>query len=187
MTGKKRGESRRFPRGVLIAGAVVCLLAGAYLVYRNTDLYAYRGAEALYRSGDRAGAVSAFLRLGDYRDSRTRAREARFEREGEIIVDHVTSLRWLVGPDRDTRWDQADHWVKSLGSPWRMPCREELRGLYDAGIGYGRWAPFGNGGRWVWSGELHDSLTAWLFFFGPDAELWDTLDREEDGRAFAVQ
>ncbi len=60
--------------GVVLAGAVT-----GYLLYRSSDLYAYKQAEKLYESGDLSRAASAFSALGDYRDSQDRSDAIRYE------------------------------------------------------------------------------------------------------------
>ena len=54
------------------------------------------------------------------------------------IADSRTGLEWVVGPDRDTNYAQAEQWVvncKVMGGRWRMPMRQELSTLYQKGVG----------------------------------------------------
>ena len=105
--------------------------------------------------------------------------------EGEVF--EYTSHYWLVGPDRDMDWAEAKEWVDDLGGNWRMPYREELQGLWDAGISEENWGPFENSGLWVWSGEIRSSRDAWAFYFSSLGE--ESVDRSNsiNGRAFAVR
>jgi len=96
-------------------------------------------------------------------------------------------LYWRVGPDRDMTWDEAKEWVDGLGGDWRMPTRTELQDLWDSGISYGNWGPFENSGWFVWSGEVHDSSSAWGFFFDDGIELLSSRGISYSGeQAFAV-
>lgn len=54
------------------------------------------------------------------------------------IRDFRTDLDWVVGPDRDTNYAQAEQWVancKVMGGGWRMPTCQELRTIYQQGLG----------------------------------------------------
>ena len=110
-----------------------------------------------------------------------------FEKVGPIIRDTVTGLEWQVGPDEETTWNEAKAWVDGLGGDWRMPTRTELQDLWDSGISYGNWGPFENSGWFVWSGEVHDSSSAWGFFFDDGIELLSSRGISYSGeQAFAV-
>lgn len=55
-----------------------------------------------------------------------------------VVYDKSTGLEWFAGPDRDTTFDEAKHWVLGLtvaGGGWRIPTRDELKGLYHKGAG----------------------------------------------------
>ena len=55
-----------------------------------------------------------------------------------IVYDEKTNLEWIVGPDKDTTWDEARAWVESLsveGGGWRMLTREEVKALYKKEAG----------------------------------------------------
>lgn len=55
-----------------------------------------------------------------------------------IIFDPKTNLEWYVGPDKDTTWEEAKVWLKTLtvgGRDWRMPKRSELKALYHKDVG----------------------------------------------------
>ena len=85
-----------------------------------------------------------------------------------VIADSKTSLEWLVGPDRDTDYAQAEQWVsacKAAGGGWRMPTRVELKTLYQQGVGDRNMDTlFKTTGWWVWA-EPKDSSSAWAFGF----------------------
>ncbi|MFH1091213.1 MAG: DUF1566 domain-containing protein [Pseudomonadota bacterium] len=110
-----------------------------------------------------------------------------------VIYDPNTNLEWYAGPDRDTAWYEADQWVRSLsvgGGGWRLPWRDELRGLYKKGVGSRNMDPaFGTTGWWVWS-EARDSSSAWGFDFNDGADYWAGPQRRlprHYPRAFAVR
>ena len=106
-----------------------------------------------------------------------------------IVYDEKTNLEWIVGPDKDTTWDEAKAWVESLsveGGGWRMPTREELKALYKKGAGSRNMTPLLKTSGWnVWSGETKGSSSAWLFDFLLGDESWYGRDRFR--RGFAVR
>ena len=77
--------------------------------------------------------------------------------ENGIVYDEKANLEWIVGPDKDTTWDEAKVWVESLlveGGGWRMPTREEVKALYKKGAGSRNMTPLLKTTGWrVWSGE----------------------------------
>lgn len=93
-----------------------------------------------------------------------------------VITDSQTNLEWVVGPDRNTDYAQAERWLAGCtvaGSGWRMPTRQELGGLYQKGIGELNMDPvFKTTGWYVW-GEPRDSSSAWGFFFIGGRESWN--------------
>lgn len=111
-----------------------------------------------------------------------------------VIADSLTGLEWFVGPDNNTTWDQAKAWCTGLsvaGGGWRMPTLAEFKTLYIKGLGERNMAPcFETTGWWVWSGEVRDSSSAWLFNFHGGEEDWDSCSGRyysDDTRAFAVR
>jgi serine/threonine protein kinase len=112
-----------------------------------------------------------------------------------IIRDTKTNLEWLVGPDKDTSWDEAKAWVDGLstrqyGTGWRMPTREELPTIYKKGKGKCNIDPVFVSPRdylWVWSGELEGSSSAWGFNFRRGYEGWYARSSRIVSRAFAVR
>ena len=70
-----------------------------------------------------------------------------------VITDSETGLEWIVEPDRNTNYSQAEQWVASstvAGGGWRMPTRQELRTLYQKGVGQRNMDPaFKTTGWWV--------------------------------------
>lgn len=84
-----------------------------------------------------------------------------------VIADSETGLEWVVGPDRDVNYAQAEAWVAGCaigGGGWRMPRRQELATLTK------RMAEdltdmdpaFRTTGGTVWA-EPRDSESAWCF------------------------
>ena len=192
---KEKAEARRLRRNqwrkrhgwkVALATLVVFSSLGC-LLYLDSNSYAYRQAEKLYESGNHVAAASAFTELGNYRDSHRRVLESMFQIEGDVIIDHLTNLEWRIGPDLGTNWDAANTWAEALGDGWRMPTREELQGLWDAGISRDSWGPFENRGWWVWSGEVQDPSLAWTFTFNSGSGAWRSKSNSTDLRGFAVR
>ena len=69
-----------------------------------------------------------------------------------------------------------------------MPTLEELKGLYQKGLGERNMAPaFKTTGSWVWSSQLRASSSAWFFAFRLGGEYWYTRSYSNDSRAFAVR
>ena len=114
-----------------------------------------------------------------------------FKYSNGIVKDTKTGLEWIVGPDRDTTWDEAKPWVESLyvdGGGWRMPTRKELRSLYQKGVGMRNMTPLlMTSGWWVWSGETKGSSSAWIFAFYFGGAHWSPHPDSTSGRGFAVR
>jgi outer membrane lipoprotein-sorting protein len=84
-----------------------------------------------------------------------------------IVKDIETALEWVVGPDRDTNWEEARSWANGLeidGGGWRLPTMEELKSVYKKGL-YGRYPPpfYKNSGWYIWSGENRNQLGSFYF------------------------
>ena len=55
-----------------------------------------------------------------------------------VITDTQSGLEWIVGPNRDMNYAQAEQWVAGSnlgGGGWRLPTHEELVTLQDKGLG----------------------------------------------------
>ena len=112
-----------------------------------------------------------------------------------IVKDTNTGLEWKAGPDRNTDWNEARTWVKSLnldgGGGWRMPTMDELEGLYNKGMGPHNITPLlkatSNKYLWVWSGETRGSSDARVFVFYRGNRYWDNRGNSNFYRAFAVR
>jgi hypothetical protein len=106
------------------------------------------------------------------------------------IADSRTGLEWVVGPDRDTNYAQAEQWVancKVMGGGWRMPTRQELRTIYQQGVGERNMDPaFKTTGYYVWA-EPRDSSSACYFNFSNGSDIWDGRDGSNGGRGFGVR
>jgi hypothetical protein len=107
-----------------------------------------------------------------------------------VIADTQSGLEWLVGPDRDTNYAQAEQWVAGCnvaGGGWRMPTRQELATLYQKGIGARNMDPaFKTTSTWVWA-EPRDSSSAWRFNFYNGREDWGYRTYWHSYRVFAVR
>ena len=108
-----------------------------------------------------------------------------------VICDCYTKLEWLVGPDRDTSWNEAQAWVENLnngGGMWSLPTLALLRGLYRKNLRKNELSPlFHIEPTDVWSCEVKDDTSAWAFNFIPGNTFttYRTLSRRF--RAFAVR
>ena len=122
-----------------------------------------------------------------------------------IITDSSTGLQWYPGPDKDTDWDQASAWAKSLkvdGGGWRLPTIEELRGIHvnmgKAKVGLNHIAPVFKLGknapdkfktpRKVWSDKVSMGGAQLFDYFYPDGN--NHISHRGIGsktRAFAVR
>lgn len=108
-----------------------------------------------------------------------------------MICDCYTKLEWLVGPDRDTSWDEAHAWVGSLNSGsamWTLPSLELLRDLYQKNLRKNKLSPlFQIEPTDVWSCEVKDDASAWAFNFIPGNTFWTYRTMSRRFRAFAVR
>ncbi len=116
--------------------------------------------------------------------------DARFPVDSEgIITDSTTGLQWQVGPDSNTDWMTASLWVENLdGGGWKMPTKEDLLGLHDAGINWNNWGPFDNNGQSVWSDSTSRyGAHAWLYDFCVEYGSMVNTGDSNMNRAFAVR
>lgn len=122
------------------------------------------------------------------------------------IKDDVTGLEWMVGPDRNMTWYEAQEWtveLKMCGGGWRMPTIGEIRSLYNpalkAGIGFylnGKYYPAHidpvfsaiGGGAWVWANERVGTNNARSFNLNQGITVeYSAMDTVYSTRAFAVR
>jgi hypothetical protein len=107
-----------------------------------------------------------------------------------VITDAQANLEWIVGPNADIDYSQAEQWVASCkvaGGGWRMPTREELANLYQKGVGDRNMdAVFKTTGWWLWA-EPRDSSSAWRFNFHYGNEDWYNRHNSYDARVFGVR
>ena len=74
------------------------------------------------------------------------------------------------------------------GGGWRMPTVPELKAIYQKGASPYNMDPlFQTTGVWVWSGQLHDAVSAWGFAFYNGLEGWHGIDYANGRQAFAVR
>ena len=110
-----------------------------------------------------------------------------------IVRDTSTGLEWVVGPDKDTTWEEAKSWVEGIntGKGWRMPKIGEVEGLYKEGSGERNMMPLlKTNGWWVWSEDFKESSfnnMAWNFSFYFGNGRWNCPREASDRRAFAVR
>ena len=107
-----------------------------------------------------------------------------------VITDSKTGFEWAVGPDRDTNYVQAEQWVAACrlaGGGWRMPMRQELRTIYQQGLGERNMdSAFKTTGSFVWA-EPIDSSSAWFFFFNYGSERSYLRSGSSYTRVFGVR
>ena len=107
-----------------------------------------------------------------------------------VISDSQTGLEWIVGPDRNMNYAQAVQWVAGcnvVGGGWLMPTRQQLKTLYQKGVGECNMDPsFKTTGWGVWA-EPRDSSSAWAFSFSTGNEYCSTRDDSHKLRAFGVR
>ena len=111
--------------------------------------------------------------------------------ENGVVRDTGTGLEWVVGPDRDTTWDEAKSWVERLsvdGGGWRMPTRKELRTLYRKGEGKRNMTSLlETTGGFVWTDEIVGSNYAWGFCYEIGDTFWPLHTFSNTARGFAVR
>ncbi|MBI4559497.1 MAG: DUF1566 domain-containing protein [Candidatus Hydrogenedentes bacterium] len=107
-----------------------------------------------------------------------------------VIADAQTGLDWIVGPDRGTNYAHAEQWVAACNvaaGGWRMPTQQELRSLYQQGVGERNMDPVFNTTGWLLWAEPGDSSSAWGFNFGNGGEGWPDRDPSSFPRVFGVR
>ena len=128
------------------------------------------------------------------------ADETRFSRSADgVITDSQTNLQWLVGPNQDTNYKQAEDWVATqtvAGGGWRMPTAKELRTLYDESFASNNHispviSKVESGAPWfVWAKQHDpsDSLSAlpYNFWFG-GFDLYNSRQYSRIIQVFAVR
>jgi len=111
--------------------------------------------------------------------------------DNDIVLDTASGYEWIVGPDKDTTWDEAYAWTRSLtvdGGGWRMPTIEELKILYQKGTGTRNMTPLLKTTGWlIWSIELAGSASAWTLNFFYGIETYESRHSSSQFRAFAVR
>ncbi len=107
-----------------------------------------------------------------------------------IIKDTQTGYEWIVGPDKDTTWDQADAWAKGLKTGdknWRLPYKSEVATLYQKGAGTRNLYPvFQISGWYVWA-ESENSSNSWSFYLYDGEPVKYLKQTDNQRRAFAIQ
>ena len=108
------------------------------------------------------------------------------------VVDTMTGLEWIAGPDKGTTYDEAISWAENLsidGSDWRMPTLKELKSLYQHGAGNRNMTPLLKTTGWyVWGDEQPDELgSSWCFDFKNNSNYREHRERSFQNRAFAVR
>jgi len=121
------------------------------------------------------------------------ARDDRFELlKNGVVYDTSTGLEWFGGPDRDTTWDDAKSWVENLkadGGGWRMPTRQEVKAIYQKGVGNRSLTLlFKMSGWWIWTGETKEGWAAYAIAFDDGGvEGWRGRVGAGSARGFAVR
>ncbi len=111
--------------------------------------------------------------------------------DNDIVHNTETNLEWVAGPDKDTTWDDAKEWVENLstdGGGWHMPTINELKSLYQYGVGsHNMTSLLKTIGWFVWSDETRNSSSAWGFNFYFGKVDWGGCDGSYYARGFAVR
>ena len=120
------------------------------------------------------------------------------------VKDSKTGLEWKAGPGRDMTWNLARAWVKSLKRDdvgWRMPSIDELKGLFEEGMGSHNLSPLLLNTTLdrlsVWSGKTEGDSKARLFIFKSELfgfitfmngkSIREYKSKSSGNRAFAVR
>jgi hypothetical protein len=108
-----------------------------------------------------------------------------------IIQDAQTGLEWLVGPDRDTSWEEARSWVAGLmidGGGWRMPTINELKNAHERSP-FGPFRPpfYPKTGWLLWSGESIRKVGGWYFDYTYSRKYSSSNKVSKNLRAVAVR
>jgi TolB-like protein len=113
------------------------------------------------------------------------------DEQGEIIFDAESGLEWRVGPDKDTKYDQAVDWVQSLNENdhgWRLPTSRELAAIYQPGLGDRNMpASYKTTGWIVWTDEVKGSIKSGCFNFFKGRKGYRTRKIGSRCRVFAVR
>ncbi|MBA4393750.1 MAG: hypothetical protein C0407_09385 [Desulfobacca sp.] len=100
----------------------------------------------------------------------------RFTSRDGAITDSKTGFQWAPDPGQPMNWKQAQDYAQNLKlsvySDWRLPTRAELRELFDKSSRGGIDPAFLLNGPCVWSSEMKDPSSAWIFYFNDGKEDW---------------
>jgi len=116
----------------------------------------------------------------------------------DVIYDQETGFEWIAGPDVATPWPVAKKWAEDMYTDrknWRMPTKEELKTLYQLGLGKCNISPLFEmrecyeqpRGIFVWSIERRGSMNAWGFHFEKGDYRWANCKSDAFRRGFAVR
>jgi len=173
--------------------------AGSYHVEVSADGYK---SQKIWITLDSGQDKSIYVRLNKHavdqppsQGPREIKRDGRFiAYDNGIVKDTRTRMEWLAGPDKPTNWYDAKGWIASIGvagGGWRMPTRNELKMLYQEGVGTRNMTPLlKTTGWWVWSGEskADEPQMVWYFYFYTGIENWSLRAAPIDySRGFAVR
>ena len=109
-----------------------------------------------------------------------------------IITDIQTGLEWIVGPDRDTSWEEARSWAAGLtidGGGWRLPTIDELKNVHEKSV-YERFHPpfYPKTGWRLWSGEIsRKKIDSWYFNYTLGQKRSSNNSFSKNLRAVAVR
>jgi len=83
-------------------------------------------------------------------------------------------------------------WIEGMGwrSRWQLAhaCDGRASGSLERGYQLRQLGPFENSGYGIWSGDVRDSSSAWVFDFYGGSEYWSTRSSSNYGvRVFAVR
>lgn len=81
----------------------------------------------------RAFAKNSCNLVGDLVSARLRFAKS----SDNVIIDTITNLQWIEGPDNDVDYSSAEKWIANCqidGGGWRMPTTTELQTIYQKGV-----------------------------------------------------
>ena len=108
-----------------------------------------------------------------------------------VVEDKRTGLEWVAGPDTDTSWHGAKHWVEKLqldGGGWRLPTIEELKELYQKDVGPRNITTSLKTSGWrVWSSDTDREYIKFVFRFDIGSSAKSFIKQTSMHRAFAVR
>lgn len=100
-------------------------------------------------------------------------------------------LEWIVGPNQDTTWNEANAWLESLnkkGGDWRFPTIKEIEALCEINGGLNSFAQqLKTYGRFLWAKDTDHYWAKWSFDLQEGSSKQIYRDKADKQRAIAVR